>query len=68
MGKSSVVIQRSIPSRQVGVKARLSSDKSLALTYQAVINDYGKWTAGVEIADLGKTNKARYGLQLEINL
>lgn len=63
-----MVLQRSIPGRQVGVKAKLSSDKTLALCYQAVIHDYGKWTAGVEVADIGGSNKTKYGVQLEINL
>jgi hypothetical protein len=66
--KSSIVLQRSIPGRQSGIKAKLSTDKSVALCYQAVINDYGKYTVGWEVSDLGTTNKSRYGLQLEINL
>lgn len=68
MGKSSFVVQRSIPSRQVGVKAKVSTDKSVALCYQAVLNNYGKWTVGFEVSDIGKTNRSRYGLQLDLNL
>jgi hypothetical protein len=41
------VVQRSIPSREVGVKAKVSTNKSVALCYQAVLKNYGKWTAGV---------------------
>lgn len=47
---------------------RLATDRSVAACVQSVIKDYGKWTAGLEVAELGKTNKVRYGLQFEVNL
>lgn len=68
LGVSSLVFQRSVPDRLAGVKAKFSTDKSVALCYQAVLKDYGKWTVGVELSDIGKSNKSRYGLQLDLNL
>lgn len=68
ISRSSIVLQRSFTGRQIGIKAKVSSDKSIALSYQAVINNIGKYTLGAEISDLGNTNKPRYGVQLEVNL
>jgi len=68
LGTTSAVIQRSIPGRQSGIKAKISTDKSLAICYQAVINNYGKWTVGWQVSDLGKTNKSLYGVQFDLNL
>lgn len=62
------MVQRSVPSREANVKAKVSSDKSVALSYQTVLPNYGKWTAGLEVSDIGKTNKSRYGLQVDLNL
>lgn len=62
------MVQRSVPSREANVKAKVSSDRSVALSYQKVLPNYGKWTVGLEVSDLGKTNKSRYGLQVDLNL
>jgi hypothetical protein len=47
---------------------KLTSNKSVAFSAQSILNNYGKWTAGFEVSDLGKTNKARFGLQFDVNL
>lgn len=62
------MLQRSVPTRDIGLKLRVSSDRSLALAFQSVITDYGKFTAGWEISEIGKTNRTKYGVQFEINL
>lgn len=61
--KTSVVVQRSIPIHNTILKAKVSNDKSVALSYQRSTNEYGKFTLGVEISDLGNTNKQKYGVQ-----
>lgn len=66
--KGAFVIQRSIPTREIGVKFKLSSDRSAAVCYQAVLKNYGKWTAGWGVSDLGKGNKSQFGLQVDVNL
>lgn len=67
-GKATFVVQRSVPKRDIGLKFKLSSDKSAAVCFQSVLRNYGKWTAGWQVSDLGKTNKSQYGVQFEINL
>ena len=47
---------------------KLSSDRSAAVCYQAVLKNYGKWTAGWGVSDLGKGNKSQFGLQVDVNL
>lgn len=36
------------------MKAKVSTDRSVAICYQSVIEDYGKWTVGCEISGFGK--------------
>lgn len=39
-----------------------------ALAYQGKLSDYGKWLLGTEIADLGKKNALKWGVQIDLNL
>jgi hypothetical protein len=36
------------------LKVKVSTDQGIAVCYQAIIENYGKCTIGVELSDLGK--------------
>lgn len=68
MGDISAAIRRAITARNAVVKLRASSNKSVAFSYRTEIKDYGSWTLGIELSDLGNTNVLRYGAQIDLNL
>lgn len=47
---------------------KAGSQHNIALAYQGLIKDYGKWLFGAEVAGVGDKNSLKYGLQVDLNL
>lgn len=67
----SALILKNIPERSVWIKLRgekTSTSANLALAYQGLLKNYGKWIFGLEVSDIGNKNVVKYGAQIDINL
>ena len=68
MVNTAFVFQKSSEGKQNGFKVKVSTDQGIAVCYQAVIENYGKCTIGLELSDLGKDIQCKYGIQYDLNL
>lgn len=50
-----------IPQRNAWIKFIGSSNKSIAIAYKGILNNYGHWIVGAEVSSLGEKNNVRYG-------
>lgn len=67
----SALISKNLPQKNAWVKVRgqrIGSSHNIALAYQGLIKDYGKWLFGAEVAGVGDKNTVKYGVQIDLNL
>ena len=65
------LVLKNLPQRNAWIKIRAQkagASNNIALAYQGLIKDYGKWLFGAEVAGVGEKNSVKYGVQIDLNL